>query len=136
MPSYLIYRADSGEITKTLISGVPLTDADIGPGLLLIEGEADDAARYIDVLTGAVIARPHLDHALDKAVLAADGGDEARLSGLLPAPCKVRIEGPIVQQLTVTDGELIFTATDPGRYRITMLPPFPYMPASVTIDAG
>lgn len=83
---------------------------------------------YVD--SGVVTARPELTATFDDIDIPADGVTEATLS-TLPTGTIIEVlpdlgTGIAAQEVTVNDGEFVFTSTKPGTMRFMAIPPFPY----------
>lgn len=107
-----------------------------------VEGTLGDAhdpvailnRQYVKVTT-ELLDRPQMEAIVDRLAIAADGQDEARLTGL-PVPCDVTIEGPDGREtVTVEDGEIVLTADVAATYRISAAR-WPYLPWSAEVIAS
>lgn len=93
---------------------------------VVFEASADDLTQY--VLEGEVVNKPIF--AFDKLEIAADGLDEAVMTGL-PSPVTVIIDGTPHE---VTGGTLEIASIMPAVYRVVIIH-WPYMPFSAEVVA-
>ncbi|NDW04084.1 hypothetical protein [Jiella pacifica] len=133
----LIIYDDAGRLIQSIHEPIPkgyseqLTERGT-PHLLL--GEAGEPTPDVHAMyrskwveDGELRNRPYLPASLDRQTIAADGQDEARLTGL-PVPCDVTITGPDGRSiLTVEDGELALTADVAATYAIA-IDHWPHLP--------
>jgi hypothetical protein len=142
---YLIYSTDPGEI---LGSGIARPDAwapPVLPGQGIMWAEAVDGRHFYVADSGT--DEPHIAErqafTFDRLSIAADGLDEAVAE--LPAGTQVYVKRrwqPLGGQgwpeffMGETDGTpLRFSASEPGRYDVHVVPPFPGQILDAEIDA-
>ena len=149
MTPFAVYRLDTGRIVSAGgVTGSPEgIDEQVAAQLLpwgdaehaVLAVAADPEAHFVATLGDrpTVQERPPLVVSLDRTSIAADGIDEAVLTGL-PDPCEVVIDAddPTVETTVaqVTGGGFVFTAEDPGTY-VVEVRRFPFLPFQATIEA-
>jgi hypothetical protein len=138
---YIVYDPASGMIQQTIS----------GPGKeygaqeldtrnltwLWLQGamNVDPTRNYVDVATKMLRPAEAMALVVDKITIAADGADEARVTGI-PAGANVVVycDGAPVSQHIVHDGEIDISANAPATYEIQVTC-WRYLPAQLLIEA-
>lgn len=149
MTRYTIYRLDTGEIASSpemafaeehretsLAAALAPWGADAHA---ITEGGSDPARHFVATLGGepAVQERPAMQARADRTAVAADGVDEATLTGL-PDPCTITVDADDPDTETsvheVAGGGFVFAAETPGTYSVTV-DHWPFLPWRVEFTA-
>ena len=119
MTAFTVYDLNTGAVLSLIdIPDRPeWRNGYYAPGRALFRGALDPATQY--VIGGLAVERPESQAACDRLQINADGEDVATIAGL-PQSCVVSISGPVSATFDVDDGELQFTASIPGVYRISV----------------
>lgn len=127
------YEVDTGRFVavRSMPDSAEVRNLYYSPGMAIIRGGFDCETQYM--YGGSVVDRPASQASCDRQEIAADGQDVATIAGL-PQSCVVAISGPVSATFEVDDGELQFTASVPGVYRISV-EDFPVRRWEATIHA-
>lgn len=126
----IIYETTTGRILRNIVCTPDQVRYQVGAGESAMEGTADGATHYAPL--GAVTARSAMSASVDVFAIAADGVEEATISGL-PAGAVVSINHVVVGEVDPA-GEVVFTTDTPGEY-VVRCSLFPWLDYEVTIDA-
>ncbi len=136
---FIVHDLATGEIVRRGVADEDNWADQAQPGQGMLESDADP--RHFRVVEGEIVERPAL--ALSKTDIAADGADEAVAD--VPAGTRVYARrgtgangdrGWSEHFAGETEGEpFVFTAIEPGAYRIRLVPAFPWQVLDVEVVA-
>jgi len=130
MARYALFDPATGEIEAVIdvANAQSLHENLHGRGHVEAAPGVDDTTHY--VFGGALVERPAVFEG-GGVTIAANGADEFRL--LVPNGTRAGLEGSPLEE--VADGEVVFTASVPGEYRLRLWPPFPQRVQEIMIHA-
>ena len=116
--NYILYDTVTGEIIQTGITGENDTFDWIGANESAMEGMANDAVEYVDVVNKVVISKEDQIASIDKTALFADGVDSIVISGV-EIGTNIFINKALAG--VTTDGEITLTFDAAGQYTIKLV---------------
>ena len=161
MAIYVEYIQDTGEIIGVgncspsfidiqspccggAILDIPPTHYDTIPGAIpeapdkqiAIYPDVNPETQYINTATEELTDRPQNNATISSTSVTANGTDEAIITGISD-PSTVTITSASTEQIseTCTDGQVEFSATEPGEYNIRLVPEFPEQEKIFTVTA-
>lgn len=139
MNHFVVYEAATGRIAYTAHSDadpeVILAQWPRQPGHAIAFVGATVDPRQWWVVDGTIVARAPMDLAVSKTAIAADGFDEAVITGL-PDPCTVIITGAVAWgPAEVAGGTLTLTASMPGAFRVGVVAGPGLIAQEIALDA-
>lgn len=140
MAEFSVVDATSGRILHS--GNVPYEDlaAQAGRGQIVVQGAYQDDQVWFDPEDGRIETRPYLAEQTHFEIIA-DGADTATIVSYVPPGTRVRSGAlddrgrPTGEWQDVTAETLVFCTEDPGAYRFSFDPPFPWRPIEITVIA-